>query len=62
MPYSEMKNEMFIPTAEALFSIVSKQLITRKEKLFDKYHSLMLEESQVSGGHICIIHVLWLVS
>ena len=34
--------------AEALFGIVSKQLITRKEKLFDKYHALLLEESQVT--------------
>jgi len=32
--------------AEALFNIVSKQLITRREKLFDKYHALLLEESQ----------------
>eukprot|EP00794_Sanderia_malayensis_P016938 gene16939-18645_t len=32
--------------AEAVFNIVSKQLINRKEKLFDKYHTLLLEESQ----------------
>ncbi len=37
----------FSVLAEAVFGIVAKQLIARKDKLLDKYHMLMLEESQV---------------
>lgn len=52
------KRFSLLPTAEALFSIVSKQLSARKEKLFDRYHTLMLEESQVSGVYVSYCFII----